>query len=74
MYNTKYIPKLEESAYQKYSQCKLLHLQTDTNEKSYVMKISETNVCPICAKEIKTIKNAFPECTSVITLWSQLEL
>ena len=69
----KELPKCKESAYQKYLQFKLLHHGTAINEKLYIMKLSETNLCQICKIGIETIKHAFLECTSVIKLWRQIE-
>ena len=67
------IPKLKESAYQKYMQFKLLHSRTAINKKLYTMNLIGTNKCHICQKEIETIKHAFLECNSVRHLWLQIE-
>ena len=67
------LPKSNESVYQKYLQFKLLHHRTAINEKLYIMKLLETNICQICLSDIETIKHAFLECTSVAQLWRQIE-
>ena len=69
----KVLPTLKVSAYQKYLQFKLLHSRTAISEKLYNMKISETNLCPLCHNEVETIKHAFLECISVTSFWLQIE-
>ena len=67
------IPKMIEGPYQKYFQFRLLHSRIVTNKKLHVMKISDTNLCPICYETEETIKHAFLECQFVIILWNQIE-
>ena len=67
------IPKLKESAYQKYIQFELLHSRTAVNKKLYMMNLIDTNKCWICQGEIETIKHAFLECNSVTQLWFRIE-
>ena len=67
------ISKMKESAYHKYLQFKMLHSRTITNEKLYIMKISDSNICKMCMTEIETINHAFIDCTKVKQLWSQVE-
>ena len=67
------LPKCKESAYQKYLQFKLLHHRTAINEKLYTMKLSDTNLCQICKTSIETIEHSFLECSSMISLWRQIE-
>ena len=37
------------------------------------MKISESNLCPMCHIEVETIKHAFLECPDVIAFWFKIE-
>ena len=67
------ISKMIEGPYQKYFQFRLLHSRIVTNKKLHVMKISDTNLCPICHETEETIKHAFLECWFVIILWNQIE-
>ena len=69
----KNIPKLKESAYQKYMQFKLLHSRTAVNKKLHTMKLIYSNECLICQEATETIKHAFLECSSVRQLWLQIE-
>ena len=69
----KILPKIKESAYQKYFQFKLLHSRTAINDKLYKMKITDTNICQVCSVKTETIKHAFLECKYVISLWSEKE-
>ena len=69
----KTLPKINDSAYQKYLQFKLLHSRTAINEKLYTMEITDTNICPVCNVSIETIKHAFLECNSVVLLWKEIE-
>ena len=55
----KYVTKIKESAYYKYLQFKMLHSRTIINEKLYIMKISESNICEMCMIEVETIKHAY---------------
>ena len=45
------IPKLDEGAYFKYFQFKLLHSRTVTNVKLHKMKLKDTTICKICRME-----------------------
>ena len=69
----KEIPKMNENAYQKYLQFKLLHLRTATNEKLFKMNIKNTNICPLCKSHIESINHVFLECNFVIILWNDIE-
>ena len=60
------LSKMEESAYQKYLQFKLLHSRRITNEKLYTINISDSNLCSICGSNIETIKHAFIDCNSIM--------
>ena len=69
----KEIPKLNENAYQKYFQFKLLHTRTATNDILMKMKIKDSNKCTLCYTEIEDIKHAFLECSVVKRLWYNIE-
>ena len=51
----------------------MLHSRTITNEKLYIMKISDSNICKLCLTDVETIKHAFIDCTKVRELWSRVE-
>ena len=61
------------SAYQKYFQFKLLHSRTAIRDKLYIMKLIDTNLCPLCETYVETIKHAFIDCIYANTLWYQIE-
>ena len=44
-----------------------------TNEKLYKMEIADSMMCKTCLTEVDTIKHAFLECSTTVTLWKQVE-
>ena len=67
------IPNMTEGSYYKYFQFRLLHSRIVTNKKLYNMKISDTDICPICFGTEETIKHAFLDCQFTVNLWNQIE-
>ena len=67
------IAKMKESVYYKYLQFKMLHSRTITNEKLYIMNISDSNLCKMCMIETETMKHAFIDCEKVKELWLLVE-
>ena len=69
----KNISTIKSGAYHRYFQFKLLHNRIITNKKLYKMKISDSMMCKICLTEVDSIKHAFLECSTTVTLWNQVE-
>ena len=67
------IPRMVEGPYHKYFQFRLLHSRIMTNKKLHCMKISDTEICPVCFGSIETIKHAFLDCHFAVALWNQIE-
>ena len=69
----KEISKIKTGSYQKYFQFKLLHSRIITNEKLFIMNLSDSKMCKTCLNKVDTLRQAFIDCHATVMLWENVE-